>query len=390
MARSDAAGLGALPFVLVACACGGSVLVAGALAGRQAVARARLALPPEACALAHNASVGNAHAVLARARAAAGDARVRADEPAGAVLPAWWGVVLALASGVVNAGSLALQKAAHDRLRSAEAYAYLGDGRWWTGFAGITASELLNGVAYGFAPAPVVSALAGTTVVLNAWLARRCRAERLSRVGLVGVASVVVGGVLVALGTPQFSYAFGAAELEALAWRGRAAAPAYLIGSAAAVAAAAYAAARRLGGRRGRFWWLASQAAIVASWTVLGVRGVVGMLSRSARDCRLCACTDTLGTPTFWLLAGAIVASAAWGGGVVEQRGLAEFAQTTWVTVHYCACALWITLASAAVYDDVGALDGAAGAVVLLGAAACVAGAALLWMHEERDAAARA
>ena len=257
-----------------------------------------------------------------------------------------WGIALALGAACVNAGGLHLQKQAHARL--SEPAAYFDDSGWWAGFALILLSEALMGASYGFAPAVVVSPLGSIVVVASTALAVLRLGERVGAARAASSALTIAGSVVVTVGAPEAHRTLTDAQI---ARRLLLATPSLGLAAASAVGIAVLA-SWSPAGDGAALVRLATYAALVSSWTVVGVRGVVSLLARAPADCAACACAGTVASPVLWLLLAVIVLTAYWAGGVVEQRGIARFEQSVWVPVHFCACAILFGAVSAGAYGD--------------------------------------
>jgi len=244
------------------------------------------------------------------------------------------------------------------------------------------------GASFGFAPAVVVSPLGSIVVVASTALAVLRLGERVSAARAVATALTIAGSVVVAAGAPDSQRtltdvelarrlllgapslglaAASAAAIAILAWW-----PTRESAAATSVATRERAAATNVAtaGDGATLLRIATYAALVSSWTVVGVRGVVSLLARAPADCVACGCAGTVASPVLWLLLAGIVLTAYWAGGVVEQRGIARFEQTIWVPVHFCVCAVLFGAVSAGAYGD--RVENAG--TLLVGTALCVIG----------------
>ena len=276
------------------------------------------------------------------------------------------GITLAVGASLVNSFGLFTQKIAHDQSRD-----YFSNPLWWVGFAGITCAEVLNAVAYGYAPAPVVSCIGSLTILANAGLAVVFLKERLQFLSLLGMVAIASGIVVLILGSPSTSNMYTPQQLVTL----------YL-----SPATLTYASFSVLTILSLAFWKtvrynlvrLVVYASLVSSWTVVAVRGVLSFLFMLPTDCSRCGCTETLRSWLFWLLLATILLSAWWGGGVVEQEGLRKYSQTKWVPLHFCACFFSFTVASVTVFDEWSLFTGASVPLLLFGIVICTCGIVLV------------
>eukprot|EP00286_Rhodomonas_abbreviata_P010622 CAMPEP_0181343662 /NCGR_PEP_ID=MMETSP1101-20121128/31716_1 /TAXON_ID=46948 /ORGANISM="Rhodomonas abbreviata, Strain Caron Lab Isolate" /LENGTH=146 /DNA_ID=CAMNT_0023455327 /DNA_START=17 /DNA_END=454 /DNA_ORIENTATION=- len=74
--------------------------------------------------------------------------------------------------------------------------------QWWAGFILMALGEVGNFLAYGMAPASLVSPLGAVAVVSNAVLSRVVLKEDLSWRKLAGVITALLGSVLIAIAAP--------------------------------------------------------------------------------------------------------------------------------------------------------------------------------------------
>ena len=227
---------------------------------------------------------------------------------------------------------------------------------WWAGFALISGAELLTGIAFGLAPAGVVSALGAVTLVSNAGLAYVYLGERLTRVQGAGVALVLGGSVLLGVATPPTSKTFdGARAARPLRGRRRRRLRGHqpLRDRAAELGRVAVVRGHRARrAHRERAGGAGAPHRERELRTVVAVRGASSLLANAWADCAACACRHTLASPLLWVLAAVVLSTAFVAGGLLEQRGIALFAQTRWVPVHYCSCAILFGASSVLVYRD--------------------------------------
>jgi len=113
----------------------------------------------------------------------------------------WVGVLCAVCGNVSVSVGLLLQKYAHKT--NAQKVAYTSLGVWWVGIFFMVLGECGNFLAYGMAPATLVSPLGGITVVSIAILSRLVLKEPMTWDGLFGVALVLCGSALITINTPS-------------------------------------------------------------------------------------------------------------------------------------------------------------------------------------------
>ncbi|WFD18240.1 hypothetical protein MCAP1_000439 [Malassezia caprae] len=124
--------------------------------------------------------------------------------------PHWWiGIVVTLASNVLISLALNCQKLAHMRLDAATSEnertplvpsarpSYLRSRLWWLGFTLMALGEAGNFLAYGFAPASLVSPLGAVSLLSNVVIAPTLLHEPLIALDLVGLVCAVVGALAV-------------------------------------------------------------------------------------------------------------------------------------------------------------------------------------------------
>ncbi|KAK5799116.1 magnesium transporter NIPA-domain-containing protein [Linnemannia elongata] len=114
------------------------------------------------------------------------------------------GMGLAVSSGIFIGSSFVLKK--KGLLRSSavagEGHAYLKSKLWWTGMVMMIFGEILNFVAYSFAPALLVTPLGALSVVVCAVLSSMVLKEKLTLHGKIGCALCIVGAVVIVLHAP--------------------------------------------------------------------------------------------------------------------------------------------------------------------------------------------
>lgn len=111
------------------------------------------------------------------------------------------GILSAVAGNILISVALNVQRYAHIKLKTSSRHpgsedperSYLRSSWWWLGVLLMTAGETGNFIAYGFAPASVVSPLGVLALVSNCVIAPVFFGERISQRNILGVAVTVVG-----------------------------------------------------------------------------------------------------------------------------------------------------------------------------------------------------
>ncbi|KAG0332034.1 hypothetical protein BG004_001415 [Podila humilis] len=135
------------------------------------------------------------------------DAPLSGSEGAASPPPTYYkfiGMSLAVSSGIFIGASYVLKK--KGLLRSSaiagEGHAYLRSTLWWTGMIMMIVGEILNFVAYSFAPALIVTPLGALSVVVCAVLSSMILKEKLTLNGKIGCALCIVGAIIIVLHAP--------------------------------------------------------------------------------------------------------------------------------------------------------------------------------------------
>uniref|UniRef100_A0A803LGI0 Probable magnesium transporter n=1 Tax=Chenopodium quinoa TaxID=63459 RepID=A0A803LGI0_CHEQI len=119
------------------------------------------------------------------------------------------GLVLAVGSSVFIGTSFILKKkglrraAANGTRAGYGGYTYLLEPLWWAGMSLMFIGEAANFVAYAYAPAVLVTPLGALSIIISAVLAHFMLKERLSKLGVLGCVSCIVGSVVIVLHAPQ-------------------------------------------------------------------------------------------------------------------------------------------------------------------------------------------
>lgn len=106
-----------------------------------------------------------------------------------------FGVSLAIMGNLLISVSLNVQKYVHNQVQ-ASGGSFMADKRWWFGLALMIIGEVGNFLAYGMAPAAVVSPLGAVSVVSNAIIATKFLGEPFTTNTFIGVVMAIAGGVL--------------------------------------------------------------------------------------------------------------------------------------------------------------------------------------------------
>ncbi|XP_050107725.1 probable magnesium transporter NIPA6 isoform X2 [Malus sylvestris] len=119
------------------------------------------------------------------------------------------GLILAMASSAFIGASFILKKKG---LKSAAAagtragvggYTYLLEPLWWAGMITMIVGEVANFVAYVYAPAVLVTPLGALSIIVSAVLAHFLLKERITKMGIVGCLTCIVGSVVIVIHAPQ-------------------------------------------------------------------------------------------------------------------------------------------------------------------------------------------
>ena len=111
------------------------------------------------------------------------------------------GVLCAIAGNVLNGVSFQMQRYVH--ANNARRESYVKFPLWWIGLICMLTGEIGNMIAYGLAPASLVSPLGVVGIVANAILSRVFLKEVIPTRGVIGIVCSVAGSVLVVLGAPE-------------------------------------------------------------------------------------------------------------------------------------------------------------------------------------------
>ncbi|XP_017185871.2 probable magnesium transporter NIPA6 isoform X2 [Malus domestica] len=119
------------------------------------------------------------------------------------------GLILAMASSAFIGASFILKKKG---LKSAAAagtragvggYTYLLEPLWWAGMITMIVGEVANFVAYVYAPAVLVTPLGALSIIVSAVLAHFLLKERITKMGIVGCLTCIVGSVVIVIHAPR-------------------------------------------------------------------------------------------------------------------------------------------------------------------------------------------
>uniref|UniRef100_A0A7C8YRC2 Probable magnesium transporter n=1 Tax=Opuntia streptacantha TaxID=393608 RepID=A0A7C8YRC2_OPUST len=150
------------------------------------------------------------------------------------------GLILAMGSSAFIGTSFILKKkglrraAAHGTRAGFGGHAYLLEPLWWAGMTTMFIGEAANFVAYVYAPAVLVTPLGALSIIISAVLAHFILKEKLSKLGVLGCVSCIVGSVVIVLHAPQEQSPTSVEEIWTLATQ-----PAFMIYAAASLSAVA-------------------------------------------------------------------------------------------------------------------------------------------------------
>ncbi|XP_009377662.2 probable magnesium transporter NIPA6 [Pyrus x bretschneideri] len=119
------------------------------------------------------------------------------------------GLILAMASSAFIGASFILKKKGLKRAASAGTragvggYAYLLEPLWWAGMITMIVGEVANFVAYVYAPALLVTPLGALSIIVSAVLAHFLLKEPITKMGIVGCVTCIVGSVVIVIHAPQ-------------------------------------------------------------------------------------------------------------------------------------------------------------------------------------------
>ncbi|KAL3270290.1 hypothetical protein HHI36_009342 [Cryptolaemus montrouzieri] len=120
------------------------------------------------------------------------------------------GVALAISSSVFIGSSFILKKISLLKLSKSSSlragaggFGYLKDWMWWAGFLSMSIGEFLNLVAYGFAPASLVTSLGALSVLVSAVLASKFLQEHLTTQGKIGCVLCILGSIIIIFNAPK-------------------------------------------------------------------------------------------------------------------------------------------------------------------------------------------
>ncbi|RXH87603.1 hypothetical protein DVH24_034503 [Malus domestica] len=82
-------------------------------------------------------------------------------------------------------------------------YTYLLEPLWWAGMITMIVGEVANFVAYVYAPAVLVTPLGALSIIVSAVLAHFLLKERITKMGIVGCLTCIVGSVVIVIHAPQ-------------------------------------------------------------------------------------------------------------------------------------------------------------------------------------------
>ncbi|KAM1591018.1 hypothetical protein EV1_034688 [Malus domestica] len=119
------------------------------------------------------------------------------------------GLILAMASSAFIGASFILKKKGLKRAGAAGTragvggYTYLLEPLWWAGMITMIVGEVANFVAYVYAPAVLVTPLGALSIIVSAVLAHFLLKERITKMGIVGCVTCIMGSVVIVIHAPQ-------------------------------------------------------------------------------------------------------------------------------------------------------------------------------------------
>ena len=129
----------------------------------------------------------------------------------------WVGVLCAIIGNTLNGVSFQMQRYVH--ANNAHREPYVKFPLWWIGLICMLTGEIGNMIAYGLAPASLVSPLGVVGIVANAILSRVFLKEVIPTRGVIGIVCSVAGSVLVVLGAPESDVSTSIYE-NVVSWEG--------------------------------------------------------------------------------------------------------------------------------------------------------------------------
>jgi hypothetical protein len=123
------------------------------------------------------------------------------------------GAILALIAASLNAVSFVYNRKAFNHIQAKQkaegrekvkgtGYEYLKNGTWWIGMTAMGLAEVINTIAFAFAPVIIVAPLGAWSVALTAVLASFILKERLSFSGKIGAALCMIGSIAICVTAP--------------------------------------------------------------------------------------------------------------------------------------------------------------------------------------------
>ncbi|XP_068320607.1 probable magnesium transporter NIPA6 isoform X2 [Pyrus communis] len=119
------------------------------------------------------------------------------------------GLILAMGSSAFIGASFILKKKGLKRAGAAGTragvggYTYLLEPLWWAGMITMIVGEVANFVAYVYAPAVLVTPLGALSIIVSAVLAHFLLKERITKMGIVGCVTCIVGSIVIVIHAPQ-------------------------------------------------------------------------------------------------------------------------------------------------------------------------------------------
>lgn len=134
----------------------------------------------------------------------------RPETPEEALRDFWIGLALAVTSAVFTGSSFILKKKGLLNVSKRQAtragaggFTYLKEWLWWCGMFLMIVGEVLNFLAYLFAPATLVTPLGALSVITSAMMASYFLKEKLNLLGKIGCLLCILGSTLMVLHSPK-------------------------------------------------------------------------------------------------------------------------------------------------------------------------------------------
>ncbi|KAG5868050.1 hypothetical protein JTB14_033055 [Gonioctena quinquepunctata] len=120
------------------------------------------------------------------------------------------GLCLSISSSLFIGSSFIIKKLSLNRITrggylgaGAGGFGYLRDWLWWLGLLTMGVGEMVNFVAYAFAPASLVTPLGALSVLVSAILASKFLNEKLNNIGKLGCLLCLLGSTMIVIHSPK-------------------------------------------------------------------------------------------------------------------------------------------------------------------------------------------